>query len=38
MSIQSKKAEIKDYALCLGNVLKDFTIRNMKKKKKKRQY
>ena len=26
-----KKSEIKDYALCLGNVSKDFTINNMKK-------
>ena len=26
-----KNSEIKDYALCLGNVSKDFTINNMKK-------
>ena len=26
-----KDTEIKDYALCLGNVSKDFTINNMKK-------
>ena len=25
--------EINDYALCLGNILKDFTINNNKKKK-----
>ena len=35
-SIQSKKkkkkSEIEDYALCLGNISKDFTIYNMKKK------
>ena len=32
--INSKEdySEIKYYALCLGNVLKDFTINNMKKK------
>ena len=28
---EGKDAEIKDYALCLGNFLKDFTINNMKK-------
>ena len=28
-----KGSEIKDYALCLGNISKDFTINNMKKKK-----
>ena len=28
----AKDSEIKDYALCLGNILKDFTINNMKKK------
>ena len=27
-----KKSEIKDYVLCLGNVSKDFTSKNMKKK------
>ena len=32
-SIQSKKlkVKIKDHALCLGNISKDFTINNMKK-------
>ena len=29
---KAKDSEIKDYALCLGNVLKDFTISNMKKR------
>ena len=28
---KQKNSEIKDYALCLGNVSKDFTINNMKK-------
>ena len=28
---KSKNSEIKDYALCLGNVSKDFIINNMKK-------
>ena len=28
---KAKNSEIKDYALCLGNVSKDFTINNMKK-------
>ena len=28
---KAKKSEIKDYALCLGNVSKDFTINNIKK-------
>ena len=28
---KSRDSEIKDYALCLGNVLKDFAINNMKK-------
>ena len=28
-----KYSDIKDYALCLGNVSKDFTVINMKKKK-----
>ena len=28
---KAKTSEIKDYALCLGNVSKDFTINNMKK-------
>ena len=30
---KQKISEIKDYALCLGNVSKYFTINNMKKKK-----
>ena len=29
---KAKNSEIKDYALCLGNMLKDFTINNLKKK------
>ena len=29
---KQKNSEIKDYALCLGNISKDFTINNMKKK------
>ena len=29
---KAKNSEIKDYVLCLGNVSKDFTINNMKKK------
>ena len=33
---KQKISEIKDYALCLGNVSKYFTIDNMKKKKKKK--
>ena len=33
---KQKISEIKDYALCLGNVSKYFTINNMKKKKKKK--
>ena len=28
---KAKNSEIKDYALCLGNISKDFTINNMKK-------
>ena len=28
---KAKDSEIKDYAPCLGNVSKDFTINNMKK-------
>ena len=36
--INSKqKTQIKDYALCLGNISKDFTINNMKKKKKRKK-
>ena len=31
-----KDSEIKPYPLCLGNISKDFTIDNMKKKKKKK--
>ena len=34
--LKAKDSEIKDYALCLGNVSKDFTINNMKKKKENR--
>ena len=31
--ISSKqKTEIKDFALCLGNIWKDFTINNMKRR------
>ena len=30
--LKAKDSEIKDYALCLCNVLKDYTINNMKKK------
>ena len=33
---KNKKKEIEDYALCLGNISKEFTIYNMKKKKKKK--
>ena len=33
---KQKNAEIKDYAVCLGNVSKDFIISNMKKNKIKR--
>ena len=29
---KAKKSEMKDYALCLGNISKDFTINNMKKR------
>ena len=29
---KAKDSEIKDYTLCLGNISKDFTITNMKKK------
>ena len=29
---RAKDSEIKDYTLCLGNISKDFTINNMKKK------
>ena len=30
---KAKDSEIKPYILCLGNISKDFTIDNMKKKK-----
>ena len=33
---KAKNSEIKDYALCLGNISKDFTINNMKKRELKR--
>ena len=33
---KAKDSEIKDYALCLGNVSKDFTINNMKRNRIKR--
>ena len=29
--LKAKDPEIKDYALCLGNISKEFTINNMKK-------
>ena len=29
---KGKDSETKDYVLCLGNILKDFTVNNMKKK------
>ena len=29
---KAENSEIKDYVLCLGNISKDFTINNMKKK------
>ena len=29
--LKAKDSEIKPYILCLGNILKDFTIDNMKK-------
>ena len=32
-----KDSEIKDCALCLGNISKDFRINNMKKKKKQKK-
>ena len=35
--VKAKNSEIKDYALCLGNVSKDFTIDNMKKETKTKQ-
>ena len=31
ISSKQKNSEIKDYALCLGNISKDFTINDMKK-------
>ena len=33
---KEKKSEIKNYALCLGNISKDFTINNLKKNRIKR--
>ena len=30
---RAKDSEIKDHPLCLGNISKDFTINNMKKKR-----
>ena len=33
---KAKNSEIKDYALCLGNISKDFTINNVKKNRIKR--
>ena len=33
ISSKQKNSEIKDYTLCLGNISKDFTINNMRKKK-----
>ena len=30
--IKTKNSEVKDYALCLGNISEDFTINNLKKK------
>ena len=33
---RAKNSEIKDYALCLGNISKDFTTDNMKKNRVKR--
>ena len=35
---KQKNAEIKDYAVCLGNVSKDFIINNTKKNKIKRLF
>ena len=32
MQFKAKNSEKKDYALCLGNISKNFTINNMKKK------
>ena len=29
--IKTKNSEVKDYALCLGNISKDFTINNFRK-------
>ena len=33
INLNKKNLEIKDYMPCLGKILKDFTINNMKKKK-----
>ena len=35
---KAKNPEIKDYALCLGNISNDFTINDMKKSRIKRSY
>ena len=35
---EAEDSEIKDYALCLGNTSKDFTINDMKKNRIKRNY
>ena len=34
---KARDSEIKDYALCLGNTSKDFTINNMKRSRIKRK-
>ena len=34
---KAKNSEIKDYALCLGNISKDFKINNMKKSRNKKE-
>ena len=36
--VKAKNSAIKDYALCLGNVSKDFTINNMKKNRIKKSW
>ena len=36
--LKSKDSEIKNYELCLVNILKDFTINNRKKRNKTKQY
>ena len=35
---KAKDSAVKDYALCLGNISKDFTINNMKKNRIKRSF